>query len=327
MTRRTFALLLALAALPATASADGGRTAVAVDPKEPKRVVVWQEGRGLFASRDGGETWERLAASPRLVVRIVVGRGQVHVASSEGLLRSEDDGRTFVRAGGPPGESPNIDLAAAGDALFSVTENGVFRSTDGARTFRSAGVSGRAFHAYRLRTNPRQPAQVLLVSPTLVHRSDDGGESWKRVPAPPDLDFGSLSFGVGEPPVSLVAGRSGISRSTDGGATWKGVPDAPPFLRGLWVPDPASEKYLLVTMQPQPGDEKQTMKILEKALLRTLDGGKSWSGNLSPDGGGVTEVAFAPGRTETIYAATDLGGVFRSANMGESWRAVTPPAK
>ena len=41
----------------------------------------------------------------------------------------------------------------------------------------------------------------------------------------------------------------------------------------------------------------------------------------------VLEAAFAPGRTETLYVTTDLGGVFRSGNKGDSWREISPPAK
>lgn len=319
--------LLALA-LAAPAGAAAGRASIGVDPKEPRRVVLWEEGLGLFLTPDGGETWGKLALAPRAVTRIAIGDGgAIFLATDEGLLRSDDGGRTFSRPGGLSPDGRFVDVALAGTAVFAVAETGVFQSLDGGRTFRSAGVPGYAYHLYRIRSNPRFPGQVVLVSPALLDRSDDGGETWRRLPASPDFDYGSLAWNVGEPPVALAGNGRGVHRSSDGGVTWKAVPKTPPFIRGLWAPDPASDKYVLVATQPQPGDESWSGKAPGKGLFRTLDGGKSWSGNLSPDGGIILDVAFAPGRTEALYATTDLGGVFRSANKGDSWREIAPPAK
>lgn len=328
MRKTVFALAGALlaGALAARAAAAPARLALGVDPKEPRRVVVWMEGAGLFGSEDAGETWRGLAASPRSVARIAFGDGGVLLlGTDDGLLRSDDGGRTFTRPGGFPA-GPVVDVASAGSALFAVGETGVFRSVDGGRSFRSAGVPGHAFHLYRIRSSPRVPNQVLLVSPGLLHRSDDGGETWRRVPAGPEFDYGSVAWGVGDPPVALAANRKGLFRSTDGAASWKAVWGSPTLLRGLCAPDPSSEKYLLVSVQAPVGESQQDAMVVPKGLYRTLDGGKSWSSDLSPDGTLVLEAGFAPGRTEILYVTTESGGVFRSANKGESWRAVTPQA-
>ncbi len=79
-----------------------------------------------------------------------------------------------------------------------------------------------------------------------------------------------------------------------------------------------------MSVQPQPGDEALATQGAGRGLYRTLDGGRTWSRNLTPDGGGVTDVAFAPGRPEVLYAVTESGGLFRSANRGDSWRSVAP---
>ena len=308
--------------------AAGTRVAMGVDPKEPKRAVLWQEGRGLYVTLDAGETWEKLPIALRDVARIAVGEnGAIFLATGSGFLRSEDRGRTFSPPEGLPSGGRFVEAASAGRAIFAISESGVFRSVDGGRTFRSAGVPGYAYHLFRVRWCPRFPSQIALVSPTLLHRSDDGGETWRRLPAGPDFDYGSLAWGVGDPPAALVGNRTGIHRSYDGGATWKEAANVPPFIRGLWAPDPATDKYILVATLPQTGDDAWTSRPAEKGLFRTLDGGKNWTGNLTPDGGAILDVLFAPGRTELLYVTTDLGGVFRSANKGDSWREIVPPTK
>lgn len=318
------AMLLVIALLAPGAAAAPARLSLAVDPKDPRHVVVWVEGAGLFGSEDAGETWRELPASPRSVARIaMVDGGVTLLATPEGLLRSADGGRTFARPEGSPA-GPVIDVAAAGSVLFAVGETGVFRSVDGGRTFRSAGVPGHAFHLFRIRIHAHVENQVVLASPGLLHVSDDGGETWRRVPAGADFDYGVLAWGIGSPPVVIAANRKGLFRSTDGAASWKAVSGSPTLLRALWAPDPSSEKYLFVSVRAAVGDEQQGADGITKGFYRTLDGGKSWSGNLSPDGSLVLDASFVPGRLDLLYVTTESGGVFRSANKGESWRTVTP---
>ncbi len=325
--RKTFFALagvLLAAVLAPVAAAAPARLALGADPKDPRHVVVWLEGSGLFGSEDAGETWRSLQASPRSVARIALADGGVILlAASNGLLRSDDGGRTFSRPEGAPA-GPVMDVAAAGSALFAVGEAGIFRSVDGGKSFRNAGVPGHAFHLFRIRSSVRAPNQVVLVSPGLLHRSDDGGDTWRRIPADPDFDYGFLVWGVGEPPVELAASGKGLFRSTDGAASWKPVPNSPTLLHAVWAPDPSSEKVLFVSVRAAVGDEQQGLPGMRKGFYATADGGKSWSGDLSPDGSLVLDASYAPGRPDALYVTTESGGVFRSANKGQSWRAVTP---
>ncbi len=327
-TLQTVAAALLAVGVAARAGAAPARTALGVDPKEPKRAVLWEEGRGLFVTTDGGETWKKLQPALRQVARVAIGEnGAIYLATDAGFFRSEDGGKTFSSPTGLPREGRFVEAASAGSVIFAISESGVFRSVDGGRSFRSAGVPGYAYHLFRVRWSPRFPGQVALVSPSLIYSSSDNGETWRRLPASPDFDYGSLAWGVGDPPAAVAGNQKGIFRSYDGGVTWKESSNVPPFIRGLWAPDPATDKYILVATLPQAGDVSWTSHPPEKGLFRTLDGGKNWTGNLAPDGGAITDVLFAPGRTELLYVTTDLGGVFRSANKGESWREIAPPAR
>jgi photosystem II stability/assembly factor-like uncharacterized protein len=59
-------------------------------------------------------------------------------------------------------------------------------------------------------------------------------------------------------------------------------------------------------------------------VLKTADGGQSWSTSLSASGTGYT-LAIAPGATGTIYAGRS-GGLWKSTNSGASWSQITTTA-
>ncbi len=315
----------------APAAPASGRGAIGAHPKDPKIAWVWQEGRGLSGTSDGGETW-RAIESPRLVYRIVVSPAGdvVWLATDEGVLRTADGGKTWGKAAVGRVGKHALDLAAIGDPLrvFAVSEDGVYKSTDGGRTFMNAGVPGQAFHLYRLRVSPTTPKQVIAASPTTLYRSDDLGESWARQAAAGDVDFSALAWGVGNPPAALLGMKQGLFGSTDGGMSWRIISPDIPFIRAVWAPNPSNGKDILVASQPWAHariDEVPSAKVLEKGLFRTVDAGWKWSRNLSPDGGAIVDLAVTPGPPETLWIVTDLRGVFRSQTGGQSWKAVTPP--
>ncbi len=49
--------------------------------------------------------------------------------------------------------------------------------------------------------------------------------------------------------------------------------------------------------------------------------GDNW-GSIGPDGGSITALAIDPVTPSILYAGTDGGGVFKSANGGDNWIAV-----
>lgn len=74
--------------------------AVAYDPKEPHRVYAATE-KGLFASANGGEAWERLKSPARVVTALaVMPSGALYIASANRLFRSTDGARTWEQLDG-----------------------------------------------------------------------------------------------------------------------------------------------------------------------------------------------------------------------------------
>ncbi|MFJ4500229.1 WD40/YVTN/BNR-like repeat-containing protein [Streptomyces sp. NPDC088864] len=195
------------AAQPAIAPSAPGPIAVSADGSTLLWSFVHWDGTKYPAHRstDGGRTWAEVATFPKggtpVADPLDSRRFYVYDTDTGAVYLSRDGGATFVRgAAGLPSGDAQFKVAAApgrsGDLWLSAKDNGLFRSTDGGRTF--AAVPGcLASHALgfgkaapgRGRHRPgagypaifqtgRVPAAYDGVA---VLRSDDAGRTWVRI--------------------------------------------------------------------------------------------------------------------------------------------------
>ncbi|MFI2364473.1 S8 family serine peptidase [Promicromonospora sp. NPDC019610] len=174
-------------------------TALAVSPHAEDTVAVGYTSlvdTGLMVSTDGFETWTSYAHGV-LVQQIVVDpvdENRLWLATSSGLYRSDDLGRTITRLTQDEARSVWVDPADTDHVVVGETP-GIRVSTDGGRTFADAEVPNSSaavgtFVAVEVPDGPAADTELLVA----------GAARWR--------------------PYGLAANGAGVLVSADGGATW-----------------------------------------------------------------------------------------------------------
>jgi photosystem II stability/assembly factor-like uncharacterized protein len=246
--------------------------AIAVDPKNRDTVYACATGaafadhaeRGVFRTRDGGKTWEKvLHAAPDTGCADLVLDGQdagtVYAAlwqfrrqpdfftsggPRSGLFKSTDGGGTWkpIRKGLPEGDLGRIAIAVApskAGTLYATVEakkTALYRSDDGGETWTRVGdasaVTGRPFYFSRLVVDPRNPDRVYKPGFSAAV-SDDGGRTFATLGGGglfgPSYhgDVHALWINPRNPEQIAIGTDGGLYFSADRGRGWRFVGNLP----------------------------------------------------------------------------------------------------
>lgn len=208
--------------------------------------------RGVFRTRDGGATWEKvLHLSERtgaIDLEIAPGRPDTIYASmwrgerkpwtilsgggEDGVFRSTDGGTTWARLtqGLPSGVTGKSDLAVSPDApdrLYVLLEapagkGGLYRSDDRGESFALvstyAPLLDRPFYYCNIDADPTN-ADVLYVNSTQFFKSADAGKNWTRM-STPHGDNHDMWINPGNPRIFIQSNDGGANVTLDGGRSW-----------------------------------------------------------------------------------------------------------
>ena len=279
------------------ANMSGRVSAVIGNPRNPKEILVGFASGGLWRTVNAGVTWapvfdhERvstvsalaMAASDTSVVWAGTGEADSRnsISPGGGIFKSADAGRTWTfmgledtrqigRIAIDPADPDVVYVAALGHAWGPNRERGLFKTTDGGRTWKNVNfVSDRAgFVDVAIDPSNRQ---VLWAA------------SWERQRTPYSLQSG----GPG----------SALWKSADAGATWQrvrgaGFPGTTLGRIGIAVaPSNPHVVYAMVEADSNPNPESlrrgfvadtSKRQRLQSGLYRTSDGGATWE-KMNPD--------------------------------------------
>lgn len=291
--------------------------AVEVDPADPTHLFVGTNGGGVFQSSNDGASWTALNAGlSNLVVfdLAVDGMGRLHVTTAAGHARLAPSGNSWV-TGGLALVATSIEAApepTATETLYAaVPGSGVFRTVDGGASW--SLINGDLSDLQIVTVHRAVQGGTLFAGSATgaTFRSDDDAVTWVAFDAGTGATLPrgfSTVPGTSPLQVLLATQTGGLFVSDDGGATW--TPRAAP--EALTVNELAFDgldRLYAATAQGafRSDDQAGTFVALDQGLAP----------------GAVASIAAEPGAQETLYAASEASGVFKTQDGGATWVSVT----
>jgi photosystem II stability/assembly factor-like uncharacterized protein len=353
----------------------GGRARAVVGvPSQPNVAYVGFDNGGVWRSTDYGSTWVPLfddqptgsigaiavAPSDPNIIYVGTGAGIIRpdLATGDGVYKSTDAGKTWTNLGLretrmianialDPTNPDRLFVAALGHPYGPNAERGIFRSTDGGRTFQKVLYKDEYTSGNDVAIDPSNPNVVYAALWRQqqsfregadfggmgggIFKSSDGGTTWSPLTEGlPDVIEANLAIAPSNPQLiyAMVAGAVpggrpsttgvvGFYKSTDGGAHWQLAADTtarPLDTRPLARIGGGDLATIAV-------DAKNPNVVYSSTIVlwRTEDGGLTWSAvRGAPGGDDYQKTWINPNNPDILLTVSDQGAVI-SANRGASW--------
>jgi photosystem II stability/assembly factor-like uncharacterized protein len=361
-------------------------SAVAGVPGDPWVYYAGSASGGVFKTTDGGTTWApifddqpvssigSLAVAPSDPKIVWAGTGEPwirsHISLGMGIYKSIDAGKTWKQMGlertgriarieiDP--HDPNIVFAAAmGTNYGPQAERGVFRTTDGGKTWERVLFVDEDTGCSDIAMDPANPKTLFAgMWQFVIHTwgqmsggpgsgifvSHDGGANWSRISghglpeqevgkiglaiahSNPKRVFAIIETGTGEPWKDKPTASGYLWRSDDGGENWRqmtsshDVAGRPHYYSRMAVePDNENQLYFLTASYSVSTDGGQTLRVLRGYP-------ESAGGHVlgAPPLGDFHDMWIDPANGDRLFVSND-GGVGISVNRGATWNRVQFP--
>jgi photosystem II stability/assembly factor-like uncharacterized protein len=346
------------------AGMSGRVTSIDVNPLNDNHIFVGTASGGVWVSENAGQSWTSIwddqptagigavKVDPTNPDVIWVGTGEGNPRNSQssggGLFKSVDGGKFFQLVGLKetkhihrividPRNPNTVYVAAIGVAWGDSPHRGVYKTTDGGKTWSKVLYNNERTGAADLVMDPVNPNKLICAMweyrrwPWIfksggegsgMYVTLDGGETWTKRTSEdglPEGDLGRMGIAIAPSnPKKVYAlvenkAKNGLYGSNDGGFKWfkisedENIGNRPFYYSDLFV-DPFND---------------QTLYSLWTLVSKSTDGGKTWSittpySKVHPDHHAIW---LNPRRPGHVIEGND-GGLNISWDGGDSWRFV-----
>src|SRR5437764_611768 len=348
----------------------GNRAAAIVgEPGNPLVVYIGAASGGIWKTTDGGTRWKpvfddqdvsavgALAIAPTQHETVWAGTGEPWLirpfhAMGDGVYKSTNGGRTWSRMGleqtghiariiVDPHDANIVFACAVGQAYRTQRERGIFKTTDGGKTWQQAlfvnentGCSELSMDAHDSQTLFAGTWQVDIKTWGLnsgglgggVYVTHDGGATWNKVVG---HGLPDANQPVGKTAVQVAPSNSDrvyalieqqtptLYRSEDGGRNWRVV-------NREHVMAERAPYYTRFGVSP---DNDNLLYCVSVSYSISRDGGESFAKNIIPAGGDNHDIWIDPTNPNRILVANDGGGSISLDRGASYYRVVLPIAQ
>jgi len=337
----------------------GGRSATVTGvPGKPNLFYMGATGGGVWRTENGGTTWNNIsdgyfggsigavAVSESNNQVLYVGQGEQTVRGNvssgfEGIWKSTDGGETWKNMGLKDAmhvgrikiHPTNADVAwvaVMGDLFKSSETRGIYKTTDGGKTWNKKLYANADAGAVDISYDPNNPDFMMASTwrirrtpysltsggeGSAIWRSKDGGENWENVientgmpKGPIGISGVSISAANSKVIYAIIeANKGGVYKSTDGGDTWRNTNSDRALRQRAWY-------YSRIYADTQDEDRVYVMNV---GYHTSNDGGKTFARRNAPHGD-HHDLWIAPEDNNRLIIADDGGGQV-SYDAGDSW--------
>ena len=293
--------------------------AIAIDQNNPD--VIWAgtgegnprnshtSGAGIFRSLDGGHSWEYMGLKEtKLIHRVIIHRDNPEI----------------------------VFVAALGSAWGENSERGVFRTTDGGKTWEKILYVNDSTGCADMVVDPTNPNKLMVAmwefgrkpytfnsggEGSGLYVTHDGGDSWRKKTEDDGLPKGNLgrmglAIAASNPDVCyalIESSEIALYKSTNGGIDWKKIS----------TDNVGNRPFYYADIYVNPSDENQVWSLWSM-VSRSGDGGRTFQTVIPYSGVHPDHHAFWISPTDPNYMMDGNDGGFNiSRDGGSTWQFIS----
>ena len=338
----------------------GGRSiAVTGQKDQPYTFYFGATGGGVWKTTDGGKTWLNvsdkhfktgavgaLAMAPSDPNVVYAGMGESFIRGNmetgDGVYKTTDGGKTWKNVGLKdthvisnividPHNPDIVYVAALGHVFGNNKERGIYKTTDGGKTWQKILYVNDKTGASYIAMDPnnsrvlfaafwqayRKPWMLSSGGPgSGLYKSTNGGKTWKNIshnPGMPKGVLGKISVSVSGANSDRVfaiieAKHGGVFRSDDAGKTWHRLYHKSELTQRAWY---------FSRIYADPKNENVVYAPQVAGLFKSVDGGKTFHPLRTPHSD--NHVLWINPKNPKIMVEGNDGGATVTYNGGKSW--------
>lgn len=329
-----FATVFLLSMVTGCGKSSDAIVSIAIHPSNPKILYI-ATNESVYKTRDGGGTWERMAAdlSTYRVLSLAIDPERpatVYAGTMfDAVYKSPDGGQRWMPYNAGLKEHVSVVNQFAFDphdseTIYTATTVGVFRSTDAGRLWDERMNGMKEVHiVVTIAIDPQRPSILYAGTTGGAYRSVNGGANWIKINnglIPAEILDASLALGVNalviDPQHSdtIYAGTTkGLFKSSNMGDSWARIAES------------MTDQYVSSAII-DPQDPRVLYVGGRAGIQKSHDGGQTWETmNTGLKSTNIRTIAMDPTSTHILYAGTNGSGLYFSENGGKLWKHVPLP--